>query len=401
MLFGNFDEARDLIRAYVADGIRSYDLCELAIAFHQITGDTETLATVAAALDREPDHFPALMARGVLAAAASSFDAALACWREARSLLPGQPDPLLFEARMLARLGRLDEAARIFEPLSRPGLDMPDALWNAHLCALLRAPADPPPGARLEILVCFHKPHRMLDHSVLRPIQVGKARSAVDLGIQGDDQGDNISLANDRYCELTAQYWAWRNPGPATHVGFCHYRRYFWFGIEPSYPYKFAVPYANISIPRRLADTFEFKVPPALATRLVAEQDIVVPRPIDLGETVRAQWERHHPGGPLDMVERALAFRDPADGQAARALFEGTRMVPFNMFIMRRDLFDQYAAWLFDALFLLDRMSVALTGEALPARMAGYLGERLLNVFLLRRRSDGARVLETPMVTLL
>ena len=43
-----------------------------------------------------------------------------------------------------------------------------------------------------------------------------------------DDEGENISDKNPMYCELTAQYWAWKNLD-ADYYGFCHYRRYFNF----------------------------------------------------------------------------------------------------------------------------------------------------------------------------
>ena len=41
-----------------------------------------------------------------------------------------------------------------------------------------------------------------------------------------DNTGDNISLKNRSYCELTTQYWAWKN-AEADYYGFCHYRRFF------------------------------------------------------------------------------------------------------------------------------------------------------------------------------
>ena len=40
-----------------------------------------------------------------------------------------------------------------------------------------------------------------------------------------DNTGENISEKNSMYCELTAQYWAWKNLN-ADYYGFFHYRRY-------------------------------------------------------------------------------------------------------------------------------------------------------------------------------
>lgn len=31
------------------------------------------------------------------------------------------------------------------------------------------------------------------------------------MGYIGDNTGDNISLRNSNYCELTGLYWAWKN----------------------------------------------------------------------------------------------------------------------------------------------------------------------------------------------
>ena len=42
----------------------------------------------------------------------------------------------------------------------------------------------------------------------------------------GDNTGDNISIKNPNYCELTGIYWYWKNK-KANYVVLCHYRRYF------------------------------------------------------------------------------------------------------------------------------------------------------------------------------
>lgn len=80
---------------------------------------------------------------------------------------------------------------------------------------------------KIKILVAQHKEAKVYANDVYIPIQVGKALSQIDLGIQGDNTGDNISDLNPFYCELTAQYWAWKNLSDVEYIGLCHYRRYF------------------------------------------------------------------------------------------------------------------------------------------------------------------------------
>ncbi|GBR74728.1 protein DUF4422, partial [Candidatus Termititenax aidoneus] len=87
-----------------------------------------------------------------------------------------------------------------------------------------------PETEQFKILVCTHRQAEFPPNDIFLPIHCGKALSNLDLGIQGDDTGDNISAKNKNFCELTGLYWAWKNlkklyPN-VEYVGLCHYRRY-------------------------------------------------------------------------------------------------------------------------------------------------------------------------------
>ena len=63
----------------------------------------------------------------------------------------------------------------------------------------------------LKIFVAYHQPWKVYEDDVFVPIQVWKKESSFDLWILWDDTWDNISYLNDKYSELTWQYWVWKN----------------------------------------------------------------------------------------------------------------------------------------------------------------------------------------------
>ena len=61
---------------------------------------------------------------------------------------------------------------------------------------------------KVKVLVATHKAYAMPKDSLYLPVFVGKAlHPETTLPFQGDDDGENISLKNPNYSELTAIYW--------------------------------------------------------------------------------------------------------------------------------------------------------------------------------------------------
>ena len=54
----------------------------------------------------------------------------------------------------------------------------------------------------------------------------------------------------------------------------------------------------------------------------------------------------------------------------------------FNMFIMKKDKFDAYCAWLFDILFELENRLDISTYNKNDSRVFGFVSERLLDVWI-------------------
>ena len=86
--------------------------------------------------------------------------------------------------------------------------------------------------SEIKLFVSCHKDFYVPEHPFLIPVQAGAALSEEKFpGMRQDDGGENISAQNRSYCELTVQYWAWKNQ-EADYYGFFHYRRYLSFSAK-------------------------------------------------------------------------------------------------------------------------------------------------------------------------
>ena len=66
--------------------------------------------------------------------------------------------------------------------------------------------------SRIKILTSFHKDTDLFVSDIVQPIQVGTdVNGVISEKYIRDNTGDHISAKNRMYCELTAQYWAWKN----------------------------------------------------------------------------------------------------------------------------------------------------------------------------------------------
>ena len=60
----------------------------------------------------------------------------------------------------------------------------------------------------VKILICAHKKVELPVHEFFFPVQAGADMNALILGYTPDNTGDNISVKNSNFCELTCHYWA-------------------------------------------------------------------------------------------------------------------------------------------------------------------------------------------------
>ena len=79
---------------------------------------------------------------------------------------------------------------------------------------------------KIKMIVATHKEYQMPKDEIYIPVQVGaEGKTKID-NYQSDNEGENISIKNPFFCELTGLYWAWKNLD-VDYIGLVHYRRYF------------------------------------------------------------------------------------------------------------------------------------------------------------------------------
>lgn len=57
--------------------------------------------------------------------------------------------------------------------------------------------------SNIKIFICAHKEVSLPKHPYFLPIQAGAALHDLIIGYQPDNEGDNISIKNPHFCELT------------------------------------------------------------------------------------------------------------------------------------------------------------------------------------------------------
>lgn len=206
---------------------------------------------------------------------------------------------------------------------------------------------------KLKILIACHKKTAVYADDVYTPIQVGKAlHPDLDLGYICDNTGDNISSKNASYCELTAQYWGWKNID-CEYIGLAHYRRFF----EPKFT----------------ADNVE---------QLLGEGDVILGKPFHFGCSIDQFWMSKLIPEDVTILYLILKKYYPMDFLHAEKYLTGNLFYPCNMFVCKKELFDAFAQWQFDVLGKVEQV-LPLSNYSREHRIFGYMAEALLPIYFL------------------
>ena len=85
---------------------------------------------------------------------------------------------------------------------------------------------------------------------------------------------------------------------------------------------------------------------------------------------------------PLDETRKIIEEKYPEYLEEFDKLHKRTSAHMFNMFIMKKEILDEYCNWLFDILFELEKITDLTGYSRQEQRLYGFLSEFLLNVWV-------------------
>ena len=212
--------------------------------------------------------------------------------------------------------------------------------------------------------------------NIIFPVSAGTAlynKNDIVLSMH-DNDGDNISNKNPSYCELTVQYWAWKNLRCDV-CGIFHQRRFLDLsGINKRYPYRIAKQPDEITL-QKAGLSYQ------AVCELTDKYSVIANRRENLYESVETFYNRNDRqnfddiGLLKDIIKEKYSEYYPS----AEKYFKGTYSYFCNVFIMDKKMFDCYSEWLFDILFEYEKRKPE---NLFYPREMGKLGERLFGIYM-------------------
>lgn len=194
-------------------------------------------------------------------------------------------------------------------------------------------------------------------------LQVGAdLNKDIDISKTKDNKGDNISKKNRNYCELTGLYWIWKHSKEKI-IGLVHYRRFF---------------YKNLFFKnKKVINQDEVE-------KILQKYDIILPTMGHTYMTVYQQYNKYHDINDLLLCGNIIKEKYSEYYPEFEELLTKKKYYPFNMFIAKKELIDEYCQWLFDILLEAEKTinETLDQKDKYNKRVYGFLSERLFNVWI-------------------
>lgn len=235
----------------------------------------------------------------------------------------------------------------------------------------------------IKILICVHSNSTLPQNNIFLPVQAGAAISEKKIHIPGynflkDNYGENISLKNKSFCEMTVIYWAWKNIKKIfpklKYIGLNHYRRFFAFDKKRGIVDLYEKP---------LLDINNYSINSKLIIDILDKYDAIVPQKTYYPYTLEKFYELKHKKEDFNIMKSVVLELAPEYKDALNdVLVQGNTMHNYNMCILKWHQFALYCEWVFPILFEIENRIDISNYDEIQCRVFGYMAERLFNVWL-------------------
>ncbi len=198
------------------------------------------------------------------------------------------------------------------------------------------------------------------------PVHAGAALCSSVRAPLVDNAGENISMKNGNYSELTVLYWMWKNklelPGENDEperqcYGLSYYRRFFDFSRNDLL---------------RLVDN---------------EVDVVLPYPLLYEPDIRAHHKRYIKDGDWNALIKAMRELYPEDSADFEEILKQQYIYNYNLILARKSVLRDYCKWLFPILERTEELSVP-KGSERSDRYIGYIAETLETMYFMKHSDE-------------
>ena len=256
----------------------------------------------------------------------------------------------------------------------------------------------------IKIYILYYKPGFIFDlGEIYQPLMSGKSSLLVLNDMPGDNSGDNISIKNQYYSELSGIYWVWKNTSQDI-TGCCHYRRFFTALPEPFFYKLKRLLYFPARLHRKRIGLIYTSNTRLFETRILNQSEIeklmksydaILPQARKLKYTVETHYQRYHDINDLYVLREILTDKYPEYLGAFQSVMISKRLYANNMFILKNEHFQEFMNWWFDVLFEFERRIDLNKYSDYQRRILGFMAERSLNIWFMKQQ---LKTVELPVI---
>lgn len=243
--------------------------------------------------------------------------------------------------------------------------------------------------SKLKIYIPSNEPFEYIKNSVFSPAQFYTENNNIHLIDTTQDIHQNISPLLGCYYELSVLYWAWKND-QSDYIGFFKPNRYLSFSDEnKEQDSNGDIIYDSIDEMRKQDPYFSQDY----MINIIKEFDLIIPNPIQASSVNQLYLQSPYKyQADLDHLLNIISKHYPEYSKSAIVYLQGTYYYPYNLFIMKKEVYSEYSEFLFSILLIFEKeINMQNFGNDMK-KVLVYIAEILLGIYITYLKSKRYKI---------